>query len=625
MKVLFCLFFLILTPAFSLVFSQAVINQSNYDVKFYWLDLHLSDTTTHIRGNTRIDVEILNDSDSLYLNLGSQLNVEDVQVNGKSVNYSHHEDSLFVDYGFVAKAELYSILVFYEGDGNDSNDFGALHLRENEYGSVVYSLTEPFSTKYWFPCKEVLTDKADSVYIYATVDKRLKVGSNGVLEEIVELNGTEHQFRWKSLYPVSFYLISVAVADFYEYSFDAVLDSLGRKTKVVNYIYNSEKYLQENKENIDATGDMLFSFSKMFGTYPFYREKYGHSLVPLGGGMEHQTMTTLGSFGFDLVSHELAHQWFGDYVTCKYWNDIWINEGFASYSEYLAREDLKGLQSASDWMVNAHSIILDEEKGSVYVPEMEVGNSDRVFKYSMSYKKGAAIIHMIRHKLGNDSLFFQTLKTYLEKFGFKTASGEDFKEVLEEVSGDSFDDFFNEWYYGEGYPTIAYSWYQYDDILYIHVNQSVSAPEVTPFFHLKLPFHIVCPAIDTTVFLYMNSALETFKVKIESPVYDLKLDPEGHILKKMHEYGNALDSGNIELKPILLFPNPTNDEIHIFSTAIEQDIDLDVYDMAGRYIKNYPNINPNGSTISLYGLDKGVYFFKIVGIESNQVFKIIKK
>lgn len=625
MKVLYSLFILILSSTISFVFSQSIIDQTNYDVKFYYLDLHLSDTTTYIHGNTRIDVEILENSDSLFLNLGSQLRVTGVQINGESVIYNHLDDSLFISYEFIPKTDLYTIKVFYQGDGNDSTDYGALHLKNSEYGSVVYSLTEPFSTKYWFPCKEVLTDKADSVYIYATVDKKLKVGSVGILKDVIDVDENKHQFRWRSTYPVAFYLISIAVGDYYEYTFDAILDSAGNKTKVMNYIYNSEDYLTANKESIDATKDMLFVFSKMFGLYPFYQEKYGHSIVPLGGGMEHQTMTTLGNFNFDLVSHELAHQWFGDYVTCKYWNDIWINEGFSSYSEYLAREDLKGPQSASDWMLNAHSIILEEERGSVYVPELQVGSSSRIFKYSLSYKKGAAIIHMIRHEIGNDSLFFQTLRTFLVRYGFNTASGEDFKQVLEEVSGKSFDNFFNEWYYGEGYPTIEFSWHQYNDMLYFHTNQSTSAPDITPFFHLKLPFQVVTPTMDTTVFFYMSNKMETFKMKVESPVYDVKLDTENHLLKKVYEYGNNIDSSNVDLQPVLIFPNPTYDEIHVFSRELIQEIDLEVYDMTGRFVKTFPNINPQGASIRLSGLLDGVYIFKIAGIESNQVFKIIKK
>ncbi len=105
-------------------------------------------------------------------------------------------------------------------------------------------------------------------------------------------------------------------------------------------------YFKQNKAAIDKTGDLILLYSDLFGDYPFANEKYGHCVAPFGGGMEHQTMTTLVNFSFLLVAHELAHQWFGDFVTCSTWQDIWINEGFASYAEYLANQYLKSQEDS---------------------------------------------------------------------------------------------------------------------------------------------------------------------------------------------------------------------------------------------------------------------------------------
>ena len=146
---------------------------------------------------------------------------------------------------------------------------------------------------------------------------------------------------------------------------------------------------------------MVEEFSDLIGLYPFNREKYGHMQANLGGGMEHQTMSTMGGFSQDLTSHELAHQWFGDKVTCATWSDIWLNEGWASYLEYLYRQTIS--QSTADsWMTSTHNSARGAATGSVYVP---AGASvSRIFSSSLTYKKGAAVLHMLRYVMG-DSAF----------------------------------------------------------------------------------------------------------------------------------------------------------------------------------------------------------------------------
>ena len=158
---------------------------------------------------------------------------------------------------------------------------------------------------------------------------------------------------------------------------------------------------------------MITSFSRLLMDYPFSEEKYGHAMAPMGGGMEHQTMTTLQDFGFFLVAHELAHQWFGDHITCGNWQDIWINEGFASYMEYVAAQELLGQEAADGWMTNAMSVAKSRTRGSVFVPEEGVEDEYRLFDYALSYKKGAILLHMIRYELDDDDLFFGALRQYL--------------------------------------------------------------------------------------------------------------------------------------------------------------------------------------------------------------------
>jgi aminopeptidase N len=604
------------------LFSQTARNQLNYDVIFYGLDLEMSDTSTYIQGFTQINIKLLENNDSLFFNLGSQLLVSKVTINTQEVEFKHYNDSLFLLANSPVVGEILQIIVYYEGDGSDALHDGAIFNKSTDFGQCTYSLTEPFASRYWFPCKEILEDKADSVHVYVTVPTGQRVGSNGLLIDEEQVNAGHTKFKWQSVYPVSFYLISVAIADYREYTIYADINDTIHMP-VVNYIYNSDEYFSENKADIDTTVDLLKVFSDAFGIYPFYKEKYGHSLAPIGGGMEHQTMTTLLDFRFLLVAHELTHQWFGDKVTCKYWNDIWVNEGFASYGEYVALERLDSKIAAGDWMNSAQDIVLSEPGGSVYVSDEQVGDANRIFDNRTTYKKGAAIIHMIRYELNNDDLFFSILQEYLRRFSFKTATGDDFKEVLEEMSGISFDNFFEEWYYGEGYPKMAVSWFQMNDTLYISNRQTTSSPNVTDFFHVKVQYKLIFPGADSIIEFRQNLPDEMFTIYMPSPVYDIVVDPENYLLKKIISC-YAADTGDIFLHPVLFYPNPVTDKLSLFSPTLTQPVDLYFYNISGIQVKSFNQVYPYNATLNVEDLDTGVYFIQLQAGSTSDIFKIIK-
>lgn len=607
-----------------LLIAQSKLKQENYDVKFYGLDISINDTSTHIEGFVQIKIEIVAPADTLVFNLGGQLNVSKLIIGQAETSFIHKGDILTVFPQGLQTGQIISVYIYYKGDGNHAGAYGALFNRSNSYGRFTYSITEPFASKYWFPCKEVLSDKADSVHVHITVAENLKAGSNGLLTGIEPVSPGVVKYKWQSVYPVSYYLISVAVGNYLDYTFQSTLYDTLPPLPVVNYIYNSKTYFNNAKSSIDATGELLKLFSGLYGVYPFYKEKYGHCLVPIGGGMEHQTMTTIGDFGFELVAHELAHQWFGNFVTCKYWNDIWINEGFASYSEYIALENLKGTDAAKNWMNSAHDYVMLTNNGSVYVPEEDISDEDRIFDYGLSYKKGAAIIHMLRYELDNDSIFFSILKEFLKRYSFNTATGNDFKLVLEEMSGVNFDNFFNEWYYGQGYPIMDVSWFQLNDTLYITNYQTTSSPETTSFFHLKVQYRLITPTGDTLLELRQTKTEEIFKIFMPRGVVDIKVDPENYLIKQLMQV-EPLDSGKILSGKFIFFPNPAKESITIFSRALATPFDAKIFDQNGIEVASYKNINPNGSSFSIARLIDGLYYLQIEYNGSIDTLKFIKQ
>jgi len=515
---------------------------SAYDIKYYDLSLAVSNQDTEISGEAVILLEARRNTDTVVLELQNALTVSEVSVGepispfffDRELSFAHEGDVLFIQLDRTRRAEeLLALKVIYEGDAGQNRGFfaGVNNKKDSNYGfEVTYTLSEPHNARDWFPVKQVLEDKIDSVTFRIRCDQELLAASNGVLTGIEKV-GREHIHTWKTHYPMAYYLLSFAVADYQDFSFKAGLSQAGDSVLVQNYLYDSERVLKDWEEEIRATGSMLTLFSRLLVDYPFAGEKYGHAMAPMGGGIEHQTMTTLHNFNFSLVAHELAHQWFGDHVTCGNWQDIWINEGFASYMEYVAAQQLKSQEAADRWMKNAMSVALGETKGSVYVPEEEVSDTYRLFDYGLSYKKGAILLHMIRFILDDDAKFFSILRTYLHGHGSGHATGEDFRSILELESGLDFSAYFKQWYYGEGYPRFEIHWVQQHDAVLIQSGQTGSAPELTPLF--QIPFELELRFQDGNyqrVRLMQDHSEEEFRIPVEGVVVEIIFDPDRRLL-----------------------------------------------------------------------------------------------
>ena len=352
-----------------------------------------------------------------------------------------------------------------------------------------------------------------------------------------------------------------------------------------------------------------------------YKEKYGHSLAPLGGGMEYQTMTTQGDFDFYLTCHELSHQWWGNSVTCATWSDIWINEGFASYAEYLAANSLISYQEAQQHMRDFHDNVLQEHDGSVYIPPYMAVDENRIFDGRLSYKKGAAIIHNLRFEVGSDSAFFNIMKQVQIRFKDSTITGLDFKAVAEELSGKNLTDFFNQWYFGEGYPYFYITYSQQNDSLYINVNQLTSAA-VTPLFKMNVEYKINYNGGDTIVKLYQQANVQTFKIPMNKLLTGIVFDPNNWIINGLVNI-NRIDEN--KASNFLIYPNPCSDKLQIYLGSNKSgQYQIRITDISGKeiLIKNW--FADNSSEIDISNLEKGIYFLQISDGMNKSVQKFIK-
>ncbi len=607
---------------------------SAYDVKFYELSLSVSNKSTVISGSATILLEATREMDTMVIQLQDSLQISKVGLALdpvkkeflELVDYQHTDGAVYIPLGVTINGgSLFYILIEYGGEAGQDRGFfaGITTATDPDYGfDVTYTLSEPLNAKDWFPVKEVLLDKIDSARINLQCDNQLMAGSNGILEQVEPGENNTHIFRWHTAYPMAYYLLSFAVADYRDISFNAALKTEGDSVLVQNYIYDSDATYNTWKEGIAETGPLISTFSKLLTDYPFKEEKYGHSMAPLGGGMEHQTMTTIHNFNFNLVAHELAHQWFGDHITCGNWQDIWINEGFASYMEYIAHQQLRGQASADGWMANAMSIALSATSGSVYVPEESVEDSYRLFDYSLTYKKGATLLHMIRYQLDDDELFFEMLRSYLEQLGSGHALGEDFREVLEGVSGMDFSCFFDQWYYGQGYPIFNVQWYQDGDSLRVHIEQSTTVPAVTPLF--KTPFDLEVRFTEGAAVRYrlnQDSQVEDFTIPAEGLVSEVLFDPDKWLLKNASVIQNIppyMNNGKY-----IYGPNPVSDKLFIRFLNKTRIDEILVTNLSGQEVLRLKDTD-NPVTFNLANLADGPYLLVIESEDQTYTERIVK-
>jgi aminopeptidase N len=592
----------------------------------------VSNKDTYIEGKAEILLEVTRSLDTLVLELQDALSISRIMFSdgsgepyygeGNELSFHHVDHAIYMALDRTREpGELLFVRIEYGGDAGQDRGFfaGITQKRDSRYDmDVTYTLSEPHNARDWFPAKQVLEDKIDSLTFRLICDKELLAGSNGLLVNMEDA-GTDHVLTWKSAYPMAYYLIAFAVADYMDYSFYAPLSHENDTVLVQNYLYDDTRVLNDWKEQVDETGDMITLFSELLIDYPFAGEKYGHMMAPMGGGMEHQTMSTMHSFSFGLVAHELAHQWFGDYITCGNWQDIWINEGFASYMEYVAAQYLRNQQAADDWMDNAMGIALSEPSGSVYVPEQEVEDVYRLFSYSLSYKKGAILLHMIRFILDDDERFFQVLRTYLDQYQNGLATGADFQVVLEEVSGLDFSCFFKQWYYGEGYPVFQLFWEQVGDSLLLRSEQTGTAPEITPLF--QLPFQVeiwYANGQSQRVRLMQNSNEEEFSLPANGIVERIVFDPDDHLLKTVTVMERIPQD-----QPFRFGPNPVSSKLTIQLPNLARIDAVRITSLSGQQIYKATDA-ANPLILDLSAFADGAYLLELTSASEVYKERIVK-
>jgi len=355
--------------------------------------------------------------------------------------------------------------------------------------------------------------------------------------------------------------------------------------EVAFYVYS--EHLDRAQKDLSITVNMLEFFSSIFGEYPFIREKYGMAIFPWSGGMEHQTITSYGSNlirgnnHYDYINaHELAHQWFGDAITMRFWSHIWLNEGFASYAEALWFEHLYGNKFYHQY-INAFDRTPLE--GPLFVAD---SLSERALFSRTVYDKGAFTLHMLRGVLG-DSTFFRCLKEYAQKsrFVYDNATTEDFQLLCEKISGTDLDWFFEQWVYRGDRPEYSAQWSVSSNGPYTTtLNISQQNPEP---YKMPLRIKIKGNASDSLFTIWNEEDFQQYTFLTDDEPFNLTIDPENWVLKNLSlkKAENDLRAKPFSFKMEQNYPNPFNPETTIpFTLPEDASIILEIYNILGEKV-----------------------------------------
>jgi aminopeptidase N len=601
----------------------------SYDALHYALDLDFPMDGPYFEGSMRLTFRVVDD-DLSSISLHMIHLVEDsVFLQEDPADYFRNDTTIVVDIdGPHPAGETLSVTIYY-------HDF-TTNRGYYYYERDAYTMSEPSDARWWFPCFDEPWDKATSE-IRATVPESYDVGSNGYLES-VEHDQQNHTrtYHWVNDYPISTYLMNLIMGDYAVWT-DYYVAEPQDSIPILNMVFAEDS--SDAAFDFAVIPSMMEIFSDLYYPYPF--NKYGQGAVSpfYYGGMEHQTMTTInrswipgdgGSEGG--LSHELAHMWWGDFVTLSDWRHIWLNEGFATYSTALFDEVYHDHEKFIQDLQEYRQAYLDYVEVHGYEPLFD---PDYVFN-TPEYVKGAWVLHMLRGMIG-DNAFFGGLHYYASLYGYGNASTADFEAAMEAVSNMGLDWFFEQWIYRQAHPIYHYAWSVDGQGPYTVHLEVLQVQTAAPPFRMPVGIRIETTGGDHDFLIDNRYEYQTYDFEISDLPVDLQFDPDYWILKEIEEVtslegpwpGQLPDRAEI----LSAFPNPFNSTTSL-SFVVEghaQEVVISIYDLSGRlvddmgakiYAPGYYSVAWDGKAGGGGSLSSGIYFVRLTSPAATSTTKI---
>ncbi|WP_396168518.1 M1 family aminopeptidase [Flavobacterium sp.] len=592
-------------------------NTLNYDVTYHKLEFTINPAAYFVSGKVTTTYTALANMNSVTFDLVTQMVVTSVKKDNINLTFAQNASNELVITLPVTQAigTSATVEIIYSG-APPSGGFGSFAATTHNGSPVLWTLSEPFGARDWWPCKQDLNDKINSIDVYITAPSQYIAVSNG-LEQSQVVNGANKTTHFHHGYPIPAYLICMAATNYTVYTQTA--GTAPNTYPIVNYVY-PENFTSTVQTQLDQTPLILDLFSNLFEIYPFHNEKYGHAQFGWGGGMEHTTVSFMNNFSRSLIAHEMGHQWFGDKITCGTWKDIWLNEGFATYLASLVIENFDGNAAFVLDKTNMINSITSQTGGAVYLTDTEATNVGRIFSSRLTYNKGAMVLEMLRFKMG-DTAFFQALKNYLAdtSLAFKYALTANLQSHLETVYGSSLNEFFSDWIYNQGYPSYtitAQNWGTGQGRFTINQTQSNSS---VSYFEMPVPVRIFGSNGEQQDLVLNNTVNgEVFIQPVNFSIASVVFDPDKHLISKNNNISLANEIFDLE-KAISLYPNPATDLLHIqlpTSIILEK---VTIFNNLGQVV-----LENNAIDFSLSSISTGVYAVQLQTSEGIFHKKIIK-
>jgi len=558
----------------------------SYDAIHYRLDVTLSRTSNLVSGTMTLDLDVV-DPGITQIDLFDQgLNVLATRVNGVARTFSVVSGKLLIpvcqggDCPPHGAGDPLQVAVDYTASPPSRGFY--------YYGRNSYTFAEPYDGRYWWPCYDLPNDKA-TLDVYCTAPDSNVCVSNGVLVSVTPGAPGTKVYHWQETHPLATYLVAVTVGNYWQWT------QMSGSIPILQNVFPEDS--TKAKFDFANMPTMIPTFAARWGPYAF--DKYGQvAVTPFSaGGMEHQTMTTInrtwvrGDRGLENgMAHELAHQWWGDMVTCVDFRDIWLNEGFASYGECEWQEDFYGAAAYASYIQQQMTSALNSDNSlryALYDPP-----AANLFGNTI-YKKGSLVLHMLRRVLG-DAAFFAGMQLYGQTYKYGTATTRDFQHAMENASGQPLDWYFNEWVFDKGLPTYDWTWQtapagpgRRTVAVTIRQNQTNA-----PYFRMPIEFKVQRSGLpDTSVTVTNNAlAIETLAFDVEgASVTNVVFDPRNSIYKRISQssVGVALpDPGPAVAMAVGPSPARVSAGIAVrLSSATRDPILVIVYDAAGRAVR----------------------------------------
>ena len=596
-----------------------------FDARHYEMDIAFNFSTGEVEGSVKVTLMSL--VDSLYtidLDADDVLTISSVsEIGGGPLPWTRPSDlvSITLSPG-LAQGDSIEIEIVYAGNPDLAANPG-LFLSDYAGTPVVYSLSEPWGARTWWPCKDYADDKA-TFELYLSVPSQFFAASNGNYlgyTEETKWSLPYRRYHWRENYPMTTYLASIAASEYVRLD-DYYVYAPGETMPVTHYVYPALEAAAQ--EDLNVTVPMLEFCSNTFGLYPFIDEKYGIACANFDGAMEHQTLT---SYGYRLISgdhlydwifvHELAHQWFGDLITCKDWTHIWLNEGFASYSEALWFEHLGGPSALRSYLES------QDTPSSWHGPVLRDPNNNNPWYYfdNVVYDKGSWVLHMLRHIVG-DGTFFDILKSYVAdpRYRHGAAETDDFVGICESHYGASLGWYFDEWLTREDRLQYQWSWNFYPQAGSFNLSIAVDQLQNDPYT-MPVDFRVTTGAGTIDTIFWVGEPHEEFHIILDDLVLSVEFDPDHWIL-----CDKFLISTGTETVPSIAFleqnyPNPFNPITRIrFGLEQPSQVLLQVFDVRGTLVKTLAEMYLSDDTYTVIwdGTNdsgeqaaSGLYFYRL--------------